>query len=232
MNFLTKRASEFNAGYSFSFQKPAICPHCGLGVDAPIGAKHTTDLNGNILLSATCECTYCHKSFFFASLYNNSADNLAKNVLIFPSRDFEPFDNENLHKISEQFINMFNQAKQAEFNKNYELAAIGYRAALEILVKDYAVSELKNDKDEVAKKSLFEAIGEYLPVKELISTADVVRILGNDFTHYDRKYPQYDFDLLKSYMNIFMEQIEVLYKIKNPPFTRKENPAPPKSNQT
>ncbi len=100
------------------------------------------------------------------------------------------------------------------------------------MFSDYAVSELKNDKDEVAKKSLFEAIGEYLPVKELISTADVVRILGNDFTHYDRKYPQYDFDLLKSYMNIFMEQIEVLYKIKNPPFTRKENPAPPKSDQT
>ena len=41
-------------------------------------------------------------------------------------------------QISERFIDMYNQALQAEYNQNFELAAIGFRSSLEILVKDYA----------------------------------------------------------------------------------------------
>ena len=42
----------------------------------------------------------------------------------------------------------------------------------------------------------------------------------NDFTHYERKYPQHDFELLKKYMVIFLKQIEVRYMIMHPPVAR------------
>ena len=48
----------------------------------------------------------------------------------------------------------------------------------------------------------------------------VVRILGNDYTHYERKYPQHDFELLKGYMEIFLKQIEVRYMVNHPPVSR------------
>ena len=48
----------------------------------------------------------------------------------------------------------------------------------------------------------------------------VVRILGNDNTHYERDYENIDFDVLKQYLNIFIEMIEVQIKIKNPPVSR------------
>ena len=32
----------------------------------------------------------------------------------------------------------YNQALQAEYNQNFELASIGFRSSLDILVKDYA----------------------------------------------------------------------------------------------
>ena len=50
--------------------------------------------------------------------------------------------------------------------------------------------------------------------------ADVVRILGNDNTHYERDYESIDFKVLKQYLNIFIEMIEVQIKIKNPPVSR------------
>ena len=118
------------------------------------------------------------------------------------------------------FIDMYNQALQSEFNKNLELAAIGYRSALEILVKDYAIKELGQNPKEVISKKLCPAIGAYLNQEDLVKTADVVRILGNDYTHYERKYPQHDFELLKGYMEIFLKQIEVQYMIKHPPVSR------------
>lgn len=70
------------------------------------------------------------------------------------------------------------------------------------------------------KKKLFDAISQYLNQPDLINTADVVRILGNDYTHYKRKYPQHDFELLKGYMDIFLKQIEVQYMINHPPVSR------------
>ena len=102
------------------------------------------------------------------------------------------------------------------------MAAIGYRHALECLVKDYAIIELKKDREEVVKKTLAEAIGEYLGEKELVATADVVRILGNDYAHYERKYPEHDFALLKNYMRIFIGLIETKFMISHPPVARKE----------
>ncbi|MSA02943.1 DUF4145 domain-containing protein [Lactonifactor sp. BIOML-A3] len=133
---------------------------------------------------------------------------------------FVPYKNDILSNISERFINMYNQSLQAEFVENIELAAIGYRSALEILVKDFAVIELNKTHDEVVKKSLCSAIGEYLAQPELVQTADVIRILGNDYTHYQRKYPEHDFTLLKGYMEIFIKQIEVQYMVKHPPVAR------------
>ena len=34
MKFITKSASSFYSSFSFKYQKPAICPHCGFGTDA------------------------------------------------------------------------------------------------------------------------------------------------------------------------------------------------------
>ena len=87
-------------------------------------------------------------------------------------------------------------------------------------MKDYAIQELNEPEEAVSKKSLCDAIAKYLAQPDLIATADVVRILGNDYTHYKRNYPEHDFLLLKKYMEIFLAQIEVQYMIKHPPVSR------------
>ena len=68
---------------------------------------------------------------------------------------------------------------------------------------------------------LYGAIAEYLPDVDMSNCADVVRILGNDNTHYERDYENIDFSVLKQYLNIFIDMIDVQIKVENPPVTRK-----------
>lgn len=216
-SYLIKGASVFG-NYSGNYKKPSICPYCGFGTDAPFSAKSPYSFNGHQLFIAICTCTACGKNFFFACEYD--AKKTEYDPMIYPAVAFTPYSNEILEKISPRFINLYNQALQSEFHKNVDLAAIGYRTALETLVKDYAVNELGQNPEEVSSKKLCAAIGMYLNQEELVKTADVVRILGNDYTHYERKHPEHDFKLLKSYMEIFLKQIEVQYMINHPPVSR------------
>ncbi len=130
------------------------------------------------------------------------------------------YQNQILESVSPRFISSYNQALRAEIRGDIELAAIGYRQALECLVKDYAINECGADKEKVVKTKLFDAISEYLGEKDLVSAADVVRILGNDYAHYERKYPQHDFELLKRYMEIFIKLAETKMLIAHPPVSR------------
>lgn len=115
---------------------------------------------------------------------------------------------------------MYNQALYSESAGHNELAAVGYRAALEILVKDYAIEERGANKDEVKNKTLCVAIEEYLEQQNLIASADVIRILGNDYAHYERKYPEHNFEILKDYMEIFIHLIGTNLRIAHPPVSR------------
>lgn len=216
-NYLLKKASAFG-NFSGNYKKPSVCPHCGFGTDAPLHQKGTFSFNGHYLFIATCTCTACGKNFFFSCEYNFGKTDY--DPIIYPSIAFTPYSNDIFEKISPRFTDMYNQALQSEFHKNIELAAVGYRSALEILIKDYAVNELGLNPEEVSSKKLCSAIGTYLNQEDLVKTADVVRILGNDYTHYERKYPQHDFELLKGYMEIFLKQIEVQYMINHPPVSR------------
>lgn len=223
MNYLKKPATEFNHSDSGTrhinnyYSKPATCPHCGIGVDAPFVRKCVFETEaGALLMAATCKCTSCQRYFFFTCLHDGKS---APSVCIWPNSD-SPYSNDNLSAISPRFIDIYNQALRSESRGDIDIAAIGYRTALEILVKDYAINELGLDADEVSKQSLCNAIGEYLKQEDLVKTADVVRIFGNDYVHYKEKYPDKDFHILKSYMIIFMRLVDTEYMIKHPPVSR------------
>ena len=112
-------------------------------------------------------------------------------------------------------MNLYNQGIAAEKEGHIELAALGYCKALEILVKDYAISELGKPAEEVVKKNLFDSVADYLQQRELINTPDLIRILGDEYTHYEKDYPEQDLVILKGYMEIFLKQIEMQYMIRH-----------------
>ena len=215
--------SEFgisDSRYNFSLDKPQICPHCGIYEDGIRKNSSLFDVGGEKRYGFVMyECTNCKKKYVVA-YHIDLAQKKADFIGFHPSR-IASYSNELLVNVSNRFIDSYNQSLRAEVAGDIELAAIGYRKALEILIKDYAINELKEDREEVVACNLINAISNYLGEEALVKTADVVRILGNDYTHYERKYPEHDFALLKTYLDIFVKMVEMKYLIAHPPVERK-----------
>lgn len=199
------------------YQKPAICPHCGIYIDAPIESSNCLSYNfsSDNLLICVCYCSACYHPFIFASVFK---DDIWTPLFTYPDTYLPaPYSNKHLQDISFRFIELYNQFLMAEHYGLISLAASGMRQALEFLIKDYAIFVLKEPESKVSDLSLYQCLRAYTGDSELLNTADVVRILGNDFVHYKRHYPQFDYDLLKEYMNIFIGQITTKVMIAHPP---------------
>lgn len=210
----TKDASIiYNNTNYFTAPRPIECPHCGAYIEPSLrfitsynyrGAKH-------IYL-----CVYkgncCSRDFFV--LYDVVKPN--GTLLSFFPNSISPTLPDCIHKISPRFVEMYNQCFSAEQKGHLELAGSGYRNAIELLVKDYAINELGYKKEEVVKKKLAASIKAYLPSIDLKQSADIIRILGNDYTHYEQLYAEDTFAILKQYLEIFIKSIETAYLIKHP----------------
>lgn len=223
-NFIKQRLSKYISGSQYQkidFDKPTTCPLCGIGTDGvllrPVIESFTPDCQDNTIVFIW-RCTACRRVF---ASYHLLRDQQCTYHGTFPQQTLS-FEDEVLENVSPRFIEMYNQCLRSDINGDYNLAAVGMRSALEILVKDYAIFFLEKQHDDVVNLNLFSAISEFLENSELIKAADVIRILGNDHTHYERKYPQHEYKLLKMYMDIFIELIRNKVLIKNPPVSREK----------
>lgn len=199
-------------------KRPLYCPICDLPQNPIRINANTFEIESKIQYAIVkYECNACLKGYL--AIYEIDIENCSSVFKMFYPSVPSSFNDKIIEKTSPRFIKMYNQALASEKLENTELAAIGFRAALEILIKDYAVNELGASLEEVEKKTLHKAISDHLD-SELVKSADVVRILGNDNTHYVQQYPEHDFEVLKDYMDIFISQIRVKLKIKYPPVAR------------
>lgn len=200
------------------YLKVQTCPYCNIGTDAPGCESKVFSVDGGFIYSSSYKCTSCDKTFF-VSYFREKDSDLFKPFSVYPNFQDKVFSDE-ITKISPRFVKLYNQAYKAEYDNNFELAGCGYRNALEVLIKDYVINVLNEKREDVAKKKLCKMIESYLNDVDMSNCADVVRILGNDNTHYERDYENIDFSVLKQYMNIFIQMIDVNIKTKNPPVSR------------
>lgn len=109
---------------------------------------------------------------------------------------------EAIEEISPSFVKIYNQAAKAEANGLDEVAGVGYRKALEFLVKDYLIGTYPDEEDEVRKKYLGDCIKEHLKDEALRNCAQLAAWLGNDETHYERRWIDKDIEDLKNLISL------------------------------
>ena len=172
----------------------------------------------------TFHVTCCDKLFFCIYEGPNYAKTAAEPLLIYPNAPIAVIP-ESIRTFSPRFAELFNQAAFAEQHNCFELAGTGYRNAIEIIVKDFAIKKLKEPEKEVCRCSLDEAITQYLPSVKTKIAADVIKNLGNDYTHYKNKHGDIPFENLKMYMNIFIKQIDAELLTIDPIIPSKHLPA-------
>jgi hypothetical protein len=170
-------------------------------------------------------CPVCHKIHWTIQQVFPNNEKSTKLLALYPKGALRTFD-KLISETSPRFVDAYHQAEKAEIDESYDLSITGYRNALEILIKDYALRVLNDPIETIKKMNLNNAISHYFSENEaLLSSADVVHFIGNDSTHWDRPNdynPEKEIKIVKSYFEIFLNIIHTQLMIKNPPVSRKE----------
>jgi len=116
---------------------PDHCPMCHCGI-SPNYLKHNYNYDEE-LFSIYYECTRCRKTFL--AYYDKPSDKMGEpsNYELYPKfakeREFE----KEIIELSPVFVKVYNQAIEAEEKELDELAGMGYRKALEFIIKDFCI---------------------------------------------------------------------------------------------
>lgn len=182
----------------------ATCPMCKTSIK-PIQLHSVFRIKGSTIYVENFHfCPSCNHSFI--SRYEGSVDNIGTPISSLSLKSCEPkqftkqtFD-QNLNELSPQFVKIYNQALAAEVSDLDEIAGLGYRKALEFLVKDFAIHEHSDSEEKIKSMPLSACIKEYIDAPNIKTLATRSAWIGNDEAHYIRKQEDRDVTDMKSFI--------------------------------
>jgi len=118
--------------------------------------------------------------------------------------EFSPF----LDEISPFFCSIYSEAHKAEVFGLTQVCGMGYRKAFEFLIKDYLIKNRPNDANAIKSAMLGACINNYVTDTNTKNVAKRVTWLGNDETHYERRWVDKDLSDLKTMINLAIHWIE------------------------
>ena len=189
-------------GVPREIQQSAIeCPFCHALVNPKYLYIHEDSL------FAVCPNSDCNMHFILTSPYSDYSFYEIQPNSTPGKRAFS----KTIHKISPEFEKIYNQAYHAEQIQLDQICGVGYRKALEFLIKDYLISQVADDdatKEAIKKTFLDKCIQDYVPNQHIKIVARRAVWLGNDETHYTRKWANKDVSHLKSLIDLTVRWIE------------------------
>ena len=169
------------------------CKHCKSRIVPKI--LHAYDLKG-------CSCSimaYCHKcaKVTFLKTDDYTSQKAKWEYVETTDRAFFVFPKE-IVSISQKFCVAFEEANHAYLLKLNVVCGVGFRKALEYLIKDYCIYLHPELKQNVLKDELGKCIAEYIDNAQIKEVAERAVWLGNDESHYERKWSDKNvLDLIK-----------------------------------
>ena len=193
------------------------CPICKHSIRPTFvyGSMYKTNQNSD-KLCIIYTCPHCYENFI-CSYSNHSRPSpngphvFSKRTLIAPSKFENQEFAECIQKISPSFVKIYNQASEAEHYNLDEISGIGYRKALEFLIKDFLITHEHKDESKVVSTALGCCIDTMIENPQLKTVASRATWLGNDQTHYEQKYTDNDITDLKRLIKLSVNWIEMIY---------------------
>lgn len=125
-----------------------------------------------------------------------------------PIEPRKPAVSEIVATLSPNFVDTYSQALVAESFNLGQLTGIGLRKALEFLVKDFALAEHPAEREKILKKTLAACIKDYITDPSVKELAKRAAWLGNDETHYVRRWEEKDISDLKVLLRLTLNGVE------------------------
>jgi len=195
-----------SGGQLYSYDNnPDYCPLCHHGIESQylLSSCIATHSGTSDILEIIFKCprSVCRRVFIgrYAkhSNYRHQYDGEFKLKNTAPFKAAEPIFPEEVKEISPDYVELYTQSYTAELHQLNQICGVGYRKSLEYLIKDYAI--YKNPADESKIKSIFlgVCIKDYVEDSNVKECAKRASWLGNDETHYVRKWVDKDINDMK-----------------------------------
>lgn len=163
---------------------PNICPFCHKSI-TPSGNIGNM-CNGELQVFFQCPDKNCKNSFIGYYHQRNDGlwffDKTSKGTIV--KKEFEAV----IIETSEDFVRIYNESFFAEQEELFEICGVGYRKALEFLIKDYLIKKHETLRKKIENKTLGQCISDHVEDVRLKSSAKRATWLGNDETHYVKKW--------------------------------------------
>lgn len=165
--------------------------------------------NDSSIINSVFACPSCHSLFYAYYLYEN--EGLSRGYKLHSFGPKTPMKTEfasEILEVSPMFVIIFNQAEAAEAYALDQIAGAGYRKALEFLIKDYASKNFPKEDEQIKAMLLAPCIEKFIEFRKLKDLAKVATWLGNDETHYLRKWESLDISDMKRFIRSCVSLIE------------------------
>lgn len=191
-----------------------FCPHCNTCIDPKqIGdINNLTGIKPLKIFAIIFECTSCKRQYVCFYQYNDVTTLSTKLLFVYPHAQPQNVSKE-LEKFSPKFAEIYTQAQAAEKYGLTEITGVGYRKAIEFLIKDYLITFQEEKPDNIYKMFLGSAIN-LIKVPKIQTLAKASTWLGNDETHYQRRYENKDLNDMKKFIEalIYFIKFELFAK--------------------
>lgn len=196
---------------SFEFDLDEFCPHCGQPGDPIVYYSMTTSLYSNIrntvVFFIKCPRSICNKfhaqEFPFTktgadySIIENSGKKIPYTYHIKLENNLPELINETFPAFKE----IYDQSLEAEAQGLDQIAGIGYRKAIEFLIKEYVIHKQPKNEDNVKSKFLGKVIDDNLSeFPKIQALAKAAVWIGNDETHFVRVHDDKDIQDMKEFL--------------------------------
>ena len=200
---------------TIEFSTPDYCPKCHAPFVHNFSKAIATDKKK---VEIFLHCNHCSSSFIatFEGYINNTTREYSNDPYFFAYNleTCEPIYPENklfsekIANLSPMFQTIYNQANTAESYSLNEIAGMGYRKALEFLVKDFCIHLNPDKKAEIENILLGKCISTYISDEKIKNLATASTWIGNDETHYVRKHIDKDIQDMKKFIHALLYFIE------------------------
>lgn len=203
----------------YTLDEVSTCPRCKHSIK-PVqlygyAYRKNTDVSNIFDVSLLYLCRACNDTFLVQ--YENVAFNSMSSTFsqgtintISPNKFIEEKFDKLIEDTSKSFVKIYNQALNAECSGLDQIAGIGYRKALEFLIKDFLILKNSDKKESIEKSQLGQCITNFVDNPQLKVAASRATWLGNDQTHYIQKFDDKDISDLKRLIRLTVHWISMI----------------------
>lgn len=188
----------------YTVPKLGQCPHCNKEIAPYVISTSEADLETRTF-AVMAQCPYCSR--YFTMAYKLPFGTKVPEPIIYKHsiKKREKELPKELSEISPRFVKIYNEALIAEENDLSELVGVGFKKAIEFLIRDYLIKFKKENEKEVLEQPLKDIMGKISDHRVTQLTATYKWLNSCNFCN--RTFDEKDVQEMKKFINVISEYI-------------------------